>query len=339
MPEPVPSRGLAAILAFALPPGVGHAYLGLGRRAVAWFVVFLVLAFAVPAALPSLAAAVGYRVAGLLYVVAISARWLAPMVDVLLVKPARYGRTNTPLLIGLLAGGLVAAIVGTVMTRVFFVEAFKIPSGAMIPTLLVGDHIFVDKLVYRTRAPRRGEVMVFAFPEHPQQDFIKRVMLLPGDRLDVKDGHPWINGWEVPHCKVGAFSYDEAEGGGRHQGELDVEFLGEQAYLTFYDAAAGGFTDKQGPFVAKPGEYWVMGDNRNNSHDSRMWWGGKGGGVPTDLVRGRARVIWLSIPGGRAGQSVEGATLPAGSEGLQAALDACLTSGRPPAARTEPPPP
>jgi signal peptidase I len=344
MPEPAPSRAVAAILAFALPPGVGQAYLGLGRRAVVWFVVFLLLTFAVPVAVPTLGATLGYRATAIVYLAAIAARWIAPLMDVLLVKRERFLRTQTGLLIGLAGGGVVAALVGALTTRVFFLEAFKIPSGAMIPTLVVGDHLFVDKLAYRTRAPRYGEVMVFAFPEHPEQDFIKRVIVLPGDRLDVKGGHPWINGWEVPHCKVGTFSYDEAEGGMPHHGELDVEFLGEQAYLTFYDAATGGFTDRQGPFAAKPGEYWVMGDNRNNSHDSRMWFGGKGGGVPKDLVRGHALFVWLSIgeggiDGHRTGQAVEGPTLPKGNDGLQGALDVCMTSGRPPASRTQPPPP
>jgi signal peptidase I len=343
VPAPAPSRTVAALLAFALPPGVGHAYLGLRRRAVLWSVAFLLLGFAVPVAVPALGASLGYRTVGLLYVAAIAARWLLPLVDVLVLKRERFGRPSTPLLVGLLAGGVVAALVGAVTTRIFVLEAFKIPSGAMIPTLLVGDHLFVDKLVYSSRAPRYGEVMVFAFPEHPSQDFIKRVVLLPGDRLDVKGGHPFINGWEVPHCKLGEYSYDEAEGGGAHRGELDVEFLGDQAYLTFYDAASGGFTDRQGPFVAKPGETWVMGDNRNNSHDSRMWFGGQGGGVPRDLVRGHALFVWLSmgehgIDGSRTGQPVEGPTLPRGSKGLQAALDACLEE-RPPSSKAQPPPP
>src|SRR5262249_9147222 len=160
------------------------------------------------------------------------------------------------------------------------------PSGAMIPTLLVGDHIFVDKLAYRRRAPRYGEVMVFAFPEHREQDFIKRVVVLPGDRLEARSGHPNVNGGTGPFCHVGQDADDGPGGYGRHEGELDVEFLGAESYLTFYDAASGAFPEYQGPYQAKPGEYWVMGDNRNNSHDSRMWFGGTGGGVPRELVRG-----------------------------------------------------
>jgi signal peptidase I len=264
--------------------------------------------------------------------------------DVLAMPRAAFRAMNLAALLIVLAVSTVTTLVTALGARVFFLQAFKVPSGAMVPTILVGDHVFVDMLAYRTRAPRYGEVMVFAFPEQPRQDFIKRVIALPGDQLDVKNGHPWLNGWEVPHCKVGSYSYVESEVPTRHEGELDVEFLGDQAYLTFYDAAAGAFTEQQGPFHAKPGEYWVMGDNRNNSHDSRMWFQGAGGGVPQKLLRGHTLVVWLSIredgsiDGSRTGQSVEGPTLPKGSEALQPALDACLQAC-PPLARTTPPPP
>ena len=107
--------------------------------------------------------------------------------------------------------------------RAFVVEAFKIPSGSMIPTLQVGDHIFVNKFTYgpaipwthkrvwNGMPPSRGDVMVFAFPEHPEQDFIKRVIAVPGDRLEARGGHPIINGWEVPSCRVGPYNYLEGE--------------------------------------------------------------------------------------------------------------------------------
>jgi signal peptidase I len=342
--DQVPSRAVAAILAFALPPGVGQAYLGLSRRAVTWFVSFVLLGLAVPLAMPALGAALGYRTACLLYVVAVAARWIAPLIDVLALKQERFDRTKTPLLVGLAVGGVIAALFANALpTRLLLLESFKVPGGSMIPTLLVGDRIFVDKLVYRTRAPRAGEVMVFAFPENHEQDFIKRVILMPGNTLEVKDGHPWINGWEVPHCKVGTFSYGDPDTPSfRHGGELDVEFLGEQAYLTLYDTASGGLTDR-GPFIAKPDEYWVMGDNRNNSHDSPTWFGGRGGGVPRGLVRGHALSVWTGatdagLDWSRAGQAIEGPTLPNGSESLRGALDACMKA-RPPSSQTTPPPP
>ena len=129
--------------------------------------------------------------------------------------------------------------------RAFVIEAFKIPSGSMIPTLMVGDHIFVNKFsygpaipythsrVWTRMPPRRGDVMVFAFPEHPEQDFIKRVIVIPGDKLEARNGHPIINGWEVPSCRVGTWSYSEYDSPiTAHEGDLYVEYLGRESYLT-----------------------------------------------------------------------------------------------------------
>lgn len=241
--------------------------------------------------------------------------------------------------------------------RAFVVEAFKIPSGSMIPTLQVGDHIFVNKFVYGpavpwtharfwTRMPpKRGDVMVFAFPEHPEQDFIKRVVALPGDRLEAKSGHPWINGWEVPHCYVGVYSYNDYDSmNARHEGDLFVEYLEDEAFLTLYDRASGGFPEYQGPFTVRPGEVYVMGDNRNNSHDSRMWWGGQGGGVPYANVKGRALFVWLSVSESgmdwsRLGAPVMGRPrLPAPMKGLESGIDRCFRERPPPEKRTPPPP-
>jgi signal peptidase I len=241
--------------------------------------------------------------------------------------------------------------------RAFVVEAFKIPSGSMIPTLQVGDHIFVNKFsygpsiplthkrVWTNMPPHRGDVIVFAFPEHPEQDFIKRVIALGGDRLETKNGHPWLNGWEVPSCRVGTYAYSDYDAAiSRHEGDLFVEFLGEEAYLTFYDRVAGSYPEYQGPYQTRPGEVWVMGDNRNNSHDSRMWFGGQGGGVPFENVRGRALFVWLSVSDSgvdwsRLGTPVMGrARLPRAMKHLDAGLDRCLKA-RPPFDKTTPPSP
>jgi signal peptidase I len=227
--------------------------------------------------------------------------------------------------------------------RAFVIEAFKIPSGSMIPTLMVGDHIFVNKFsygpaipytharVWNGMPPHRGDVMVFAFPEHPEQDFIKRVIALPGDKLEAKNGHPILDGWEVPSCRVGTWTYSDYDSPiARHEGDLFVEYLGDESFLTFYDRAAGAFPEYQGPFFAKPGEVWVMGDNRNNSHDSRMWFGGQGGGVPFENIRGRALFVWLSVSDSGMDWSREFAPvmgrprLPPAARGLEPQLDQCL---------------
>ncbi len=261
------------------------------------------------------------------------------------------------------------AIAVALILRAFVVEAFKIPSGSMIPTLMIGDHIFVNKFTYGPLVPwterrvlthlppDRGDVMVFKFPENKEQDFIKRVIAVPGDTLEAIDGRPVINGWLVPHCYVGQFRY---EGRGA---ELFIEFLEDKSYFTLFDVnpddrrcttneeCGAGLTCRggicgmlQGPFKVARGEAWVMGDNRNNSHDSRSWRGGLGAGVPFENIKGRAMFVWMSFgPGGSIAQdrlfvNVLGRPkLPAGHDALQPAVDKCMRE-RPPVAETTPPP-
>ncbi|MBK6694454.1 MAG: signal peptidase I [Myxococcales bacterium] len=201
---------------------------------------------------------------------------------------------------------------------------------------------FTKARLWTRMPPERGDVMVFAYPEQPEQDFIKRVVALPGDKLEVKAGHPIINGWEVPSCLVGEFSYTAPDSGGKRTGELYIEFLEDEAYLTLFERDRT--EPYQGPYFVKPGEAWVMGDNRNNSHDSRMWWGGQGGGVPFENIRGRALFVWLSVSDvgidwSRLGAPVMGRPrLPAAMRGLEPALAKCLRE-RPSLDRTQPPRP
>jgi signal peptidase I len=250
------------------------------------------------------------------------------------------------------------AVAVALLLRVFIVEAFKIPSGSMIPTLQVGDHIFVNKWTYgptipwtRLRLfprlpPKRGDVMVFEFPENREQDFIKRVIATPGDRLEVKDGHPVLNGWRVPYCTVGTYTYRDADSSMQHRADLAVEFLEDKSYLTLYERTWGS-AETQGPYLVKPGEVWVLGDNRNNSHDSRGWYEGKGGGVPFANIKGRAMFVWLSFRSGssdfaweRLGVDVMG--MPKLPKELAATLgpgvEKCIRE-RPPLSETTPPPP
>ncbi|MGC4092406.1 MAG: signal peptidase I [Polyangiaceae bacterium] len=196
------------------------------------------------------------------------------------------------------------------LLRAFVVEAFKIPSGSMLPTLQIQDHIFVNKLSYGPMVPfaryrlfsrlppKRGDIMVFEYPDpNPaaeRQDFIKRAIAFEGDTLEVESGHPIINGWRVPSCRVGSYDFNEGSGYGMKHGELYLEFSADYSYLTlFEDAPFEG--RKQGPYHVKAGETWVMGDNRNNSSDSRAWNGGRGGGVPDANIKGRAMFVWLSF--------------------------------------------
>jgi signal peptidase I len=251
------------------------------------------------------------------------------------------------------------AVAVALLLRVFFVEAFKIPSGSMIPTLQVGDHIFVNKLTYGplipwTKArlftrlpPKRGDVIVFEFPENREQDFIKRVIAIGGDKLEVRDGHPWLNGWKVPNCHVGTYTYRENDSSIQRKADLFVEYLEDKAFLTLYERTfMSGSGEVQGPYHAKPGEVWVMGDNRNNSHDSRGWFEGKGGGVPLGNIKGRALFVWLSfdsagsISSDRIFVDVMGKPrLPRDQEAtLGPGVERCFKD-RPPLSETTPPPP
>lgn len=275
------------------------------------------------------------------------------------------------------------AVAVALLLRAFVVEAFKIPTPSMVPTLQVGDHIFVNKSTYgpmipftNTRLfsrlpPHYGDVIVFQYPEHPEQDFIKRVMALPGDKLEALDGRPIINGWRPPECKAGTYRHTAGDRAlAQDGGDLYVEYLGDEAFLTFFDRAmiASAVTDRrscrrdedcepglacranlcgeyQGPYQVKKDEVWVMGDNRNNSHDSRGWWEGKGGGVPFDFIKGRALIIWMSFaPQGiawdRIGIRVMGEPKmpPDQMAALQPAIDKCFRE-RPPLSETTPPKP
>jgi signal peptidase I len=242
-----------------------------------------------------------------------------------------------------LIGAVLAIFGGPLLLRTFLLEAFKIPSGGMFPTLEIGDHLFVTKSsygVFSASAPERGEAVVFTYPDPDPNNapttFIQRVIALPGDALLVEAGAPSINGWKVPRCHVGrATRTNELE----TATELDVfvEFLQGHAYLVGLDREQRYDPGTQGPYEVAAGEFWTMGDNRYNSSDSRNWRGGKGAGVPFDHLRGRAWCIWM--PPERAGIRLhDPPVLPRSMKQLQPQLDACLAKAPTLAASTPPPP-
>lgn len=328
-----PSRVVALFLNLCTAPGVGHFYLGHTARALAWVVVPLLLLGAYLAALVRVPALYGT----FLLVVgcgAVGVR-LAVLLDVFLVPTARFRRARW-LHVGLfLLGAVGFQVLGSMLLRSRVAEAFKIPGGGMQPALSIQDHILVDKAAFHGALPARGSLAVFVSPESPRLDYIKRVVALPGDRLEVVDGRPWINGWEVPHCVVGQAALpDQPE----DAGQLELEYLGGAPFLIFL--ASDRKEGRQGPYVVKPGEVWVLGDNRNNSADSRYWFGGEGGGVPHEDLKGRPLFTWLAFKANgypewsRMGVSLEEARLPPNLATLQPALQSCL-SKRP--ATTSPP--
>lgn len=260
------------------------------------------------------------------------------------------------------AESILVAVGIALLLRAFVLEAFKIPSGSMLPTLQLQDHIFVNKLAYgpsvpftdlrlfENMPPRRGDVIVFQEP-YPAlgkapEDFIKRVIALPGDKLEVVGGHPVINDWPVPYCEVGEYEFRDSLDPTPKRGKLFVEYIGEYAYFTQFDEDRPGDDRREGPYFVKPGEVWVLGDNRLNSADSRAWNGGRGAGVPYAKIRGRAMFVWLSFGSDgwltfdRLFTSVLGTPrLPKGAPPeILANIDKCLRE-RPPLEKTTPPEP
>ena len=188
------------------------------------------------------------------------------------------------------------AIILFFFVRAFFVEAFKIPSGSMERTLLVGDFLLVNKLVYGAQVPftdrvlpaierpKHGDVIVFQWPEDPSKNFVKRLVGLPGDTLEMRQGVLWRNGTrQVEHYVT------------HTQPDVDPateEFRWQRPYLVRTAEASAAYHPSRnnwGPLVVPQQSYFVLGDNRDNSLDSRYW-----GFVPDSLVRGRPFVVYYS---------------------------------------------
>jgi signal peptidase I len=209
--------------------------------------------------------------------------------------------------------GLFPVIAVVFFLRSFVVEPFKIPSGSMIPTLLVGDLILVNKYSYGVRLPivhtkvldvgqpARGDVMVFRFPRDPSMDYIKRVVGLPGDRISYENKRLRINGQEVTMAEAGEFYDSERLSYSRQYSEklgtIDHKILTELEKPSFI-SAVDAFPFRENceygssgvSCVVPPGHYFVMGDNRENSLDSRFW-----GFVPERNIVGKAFFIWMNF--------------------------------------------
>jgi len=213
---------------------------------------------------------------------------------------------------------IIIALVIALVIRSFFFGNYKIPTPSMVPTLLVGDHLFVSKLSYSMKlpvpltninlwtydTPKRGDVIVFQSVQDKDIDFIKRVIGLPGDTIELKDQIVYVNGKALETTVKEAYDgkdydypfvekYTEVINGHPHTiQQYSVEQLKQKAIedplyrsLLIHVMTAGNF----GPYTVPVGHYFMMGDNRHNSSDSREW-----GPVPFENVRGKAKIIWLS---------------------------------------------
>lgn len=210
--------------------------------------------------------------------------------------------------------GLFPVIVSVFLLRSFLVEPFKIPSGSMLPTLQVGDLILVNKYHFGIRlpvinkkiihnnAPKRGDVAVFRFPLDPRIDYIKRIVGLPGDQVTWRDQKLSINGQLVP-TKASTESYD---GEARRYIPQSIETLDNAEHRILVDPTRASLVNPVSQFSGPrnactytyegvsckvpEGHYFVMGDNRDNSQDSRYW-----GFVPDQHLVGRAFFVWMNF--------------------------------------------
>jgi signal peptidase I len=178
---------------------------------------------------------------------------------------------------------IVVAVILALFIRTFAVQAFKIPTGSMQPNLLIGDHLLVNKLVYSPslgpledallgkKEVARGHVVVFKFPEDPRRDFIKRVIGLPGERIEIRNKTVFVDGKPLD--------------------EPYAHFIEQPLQPSDPEYGLRGETirDNYGPELVPPGQLFVMGDNRDNSRDSRFW-----GFLPRDQVKGRALLVYWS---------------------------------------------
>ncbi len=183
---------------------------------------------------------------------------------------------------------IVIAVILALFIRTFVVQAFKIPTGSMEENLLIGDHLLVNKFIFGPTATRlehatlpvatvkRGDIVVFKYPEEPERDFIKRVIGLPGETLEVRDKRVYVNRQplEEPYA---------------HYSLPPAATPSEFHEVTSFDVR-----ERYGPVTVPPAHYFVMGDNRDNSQDSRYW-----GFLPRENIKGKALVIYWSYEAAR----------------------------------------
>ncbi len=222
------------------------------------------------------------------------------------------------------AEAIITAVLVAFLIRSFVVEPFKIPSSSMVPTLLVGDHIFVNKFIYGLRipltkkhyfqykTPQRGDVVVFIYPDDESKDFIKRVIGVPGDEIKFDGTDYYLNGEKLSRTEVevtqdpsnrrlldvtnGAWPKKIPYTASWRDFSIQRETIDGHDHLIQYEKdivfrPLGHFVAENGGTVKVPeGSLFVSGDNRDNSSDGREW-----GFVPMDNVKGKAMFVWLSL--------------------------------------------
>lgn len=197
------------------------------------------------------------------------------------------------------------AILAIIVIRTFVFQPFSIPSTSMVPTLLIGDHVIVTKYSYGLwfphplnydrwelvdwGDPKRGEIIVFRYPLKKSVHYIKRVVAIPGDRIEVVNNQIYLNGQAQERTQEGRYAYVDDDCGEPREANLWEEQLGTMTHAKLTDDMAKRLSD-HAPITVPPGKVFVMGDNRDNSGDSREW-----GFVDEELIMGKAHFIWISF--------------------------------------------
>jgi signal peptidase I len=241
------------------------------------------------------------------------------LLDILVLRKRRSAGASEPILVEY-AKSFFPVILVVFLVRSFIVEPFKIPSGSMMPTLLAGDYILVNKFTYGLRVPvlnnvfvemnkpARGDVIVFHYPPDTSIDYIKRVIGLPGDKVRYQDKQLLINGEPIALEDKGDYEYVmsglnivTAKHYREQLGNVSHDILIHD-FIAQYDTDAIGakFANNE-EIIVPDGQYLAMGDNRDNSSDSRVW-----GFVPEKNLVGKAFYIWMNFDkGSRIGNSIQ----------------------------------
>ncbi|TNE84516.1 MAG: signal peptidase I [Deltaproteobacteria bacterium] len=222
------------------------------------------------------------------------------------------------------------AIFAVLFIRTFIFEPFRIPSGSMLPTLLVGDFVFVNKASYGLWVPgsvlevpymdsavvlpryeivdwgdpERGDIIVFRYPRNESVNFIKRVVAVPGDRLQVRNNKLVINGEEQPMEYTGRETFLDQYCNAREVRAYKEDIKGLEHWSYTNSSGLGGPLSNHREVTVPPGHVFAMGDNRDNSEDSRAW-----GFVRYDQIKGKAHFVWLSLDSCGEGANGKPATL------------------------------
>lgn len=233
----------------------------------------------------------------LLMVVVLIVTGLIWLLDIAVLRKRRAPGSSDPIVVEY-AKSFFPVILVVFLIRSFIAEPFKIPSGSMMPTLLAGDFILVNKFTYGLRLPilnntlveinhpKAGDVFVFHYPPEPSIDYIKRVVGVPGDRIVYQDKQLYINGQPLDMTLMGDYQYESA-GFNQVHAKRYQEQLGDVQHELLIEPE--GFT-KDFEVTVPAGHYFAMGDNRDNSKDSRYW-----GFVPEQNLVGKAFFIWWNF--------------------------------------------